>query len=233
MPSPLAERHIELQARVRASLERSVGTLWTGLGSYDEADIERWLRQVVPVVTAGQAQAVALVDAYLARALERQPLGVDPQEILAVTRNGVAPDEVYRRPFVDVWGGLKDGKLWNEAVALGLERATSAAAIDAQLAMRTAAREIGQADSAIRGYRRVPDAGACEFCVLVAGQTYSTSDLMPVHNRCGCGVEPITDGPPITKAPTGAKGGTVSVAVRDHGELGPLLVNAADNFTAL
>lgn len=231
MATALAERHIVLHARLRDRVEQTAGQMWQRLGSYNEPDVERWLAQVVPLIHAGQSQAVTLTDAYLARALDRQPVGLDPQTVIDAARNGVPATEVYRRPFVDVWGGLKDGKQWQEAVALGLERATSAAAMDMQLAMRTAARDIGESDSAIRGYMRVPDAGACDFCQLVAEQTYSTGDLLPVHNRCGCGVEPITDGPIIRKAPTGASSKDLSVAVHDHGELGPVLADAADNFT--
>lgn len=234
MPSRLAEGHILVQARLRSAVEQATGRAWTALPAYNEEDIELWLSRAVPVVQAGQRQAVAAVDLYLARSLERQPLGLDADEVIAAARNGVTAEEVYRRPFVDVWGGLKAGNRWEDAVAAGLVRATSAAAMDMQLAMRTAVRDIGEADDGIKGYARVPDGGACDFCLLVAGQTYSTADLMPVHNRCGCGVEPITDGPNIRSAPTGASNDDgLTVAIEDHGELGPLLVNAADTFTAL
>jgi hypothetical protein len=233
MASRLAENHILLQESLRKRIERAAGLTWTSLGKYNEADVDTFLARIVPLIQGGQAQAALLTDAYLARALDRPALGIDTAEVIANARNGVAAEEVYRRPFVDVWGGLKSGKPWNEAVALGLERATSAAAMDMQLAMRTAARDIGVADSGIRGYLRVPDGGACDFCLLVAGQVYSTADLMPVHNRCGCGVEAITDGPEIRTAPEGASNDDLSVAVADHGELGPVLVDASHDFAAL
>ena len=192
MASQLANGHILVQQRLRAAIVRATGLTWASLEKYNEADVDEWLRRVVPIVQAGQRQAVAATDAYLARALERQPLGVDAEDIIANARNGATADEVYRRPFVDVWGGLKEGRPWADAVGLGLDRATSAAAMDMQLAMRGAARDIGVADSGIFGYERVPNGGACEFCLIASTQRYHTEDLMPLHNRCGCSVEPLT-----------------------------------------
>lgn len=45
----------------------------------------------------------------------------------------------------------------------------------------------------IVGYERVPDGGACVLCLTAAGQRYHSDDLMPIHDKCGCGVEPLTE----------------------------------------
>lgn len=58
---------------------------------------------------------------------------------------------------------------------------------------------------AIVGYERIPDGDACELCNLAAGQRYKTDDLMPIHNLCGCGVEPVMGNEVLTPK-KGAKG---------------------------
>lgn len=44
----------------------------------------------------------------------------------------------------------------------------------------------------IVGFQRVADPGACEFCQEVDGAYLKADDVMPLHNNCGCSVEPIT-----------------------------------------
>jgi len=44
---------------------------------------------------------------------------------------------------------------------------------------------------AIGGFQRVADGGACEFCQTVDGAFLYSDDVMPLHNRCGCGIEPV------------------------------------------
>lgn len=114
----------------------------------------------------------------------------------------------------------------------GLAHAKSSAAMDVQNTMRHTLKLIGDMDTTILGYRRVPDVTACEFCKLIAGRRYLTSELQPVHANCGCGVDVIT------AANRGDFFGKLEndlsipgVAVREHGELGPLLVDPADHFT--
>jgi hypothetical protein len=100
--------------------------------------------------------------------------------------------------------------------------------------MRQTLVAVGEQDPTILGYQRVPDAGACAFCRLVAGQRYRTDQLMPLHNHCGCGVDVITadNRAGFTGKPENdlSKPG---VAVNDHGELGPVLGDPAHTFTAL
>lgn len=188
----LADNHVLVQAHLRTAIERAVGLTWRSLPGYDRADIDQWLARIVPLVRAGQTQAIAATDLYLARALERQPLGVDAAAIISQTRNGVDSEVVYQRPFVETWGGLKSGQQWTDAVASGGARAVSAAAMDMQLAMRGAAREIGMADRGIYGFERVTDGKACALCVVASTQRYHTENLLPIHNFCGCSVSPLT-----------------------------------------
>lgn len=45
----------------------------------------------------------------------------------------------------------------------------------------------------IVGYERVPDGNACSLCNTAAGQRYRSSDLLPIHGGCGCGVRPVLE----------------------------------------
>lgn len=240
-PPPLVDAHIEAQRRLREQAAAAVAAAWQSLPAYNEADVATFLARAVPVTQAAQRASVQVTSAFLQRLVGAR-VAPAPEQVLAKVRNGTPPTEVYRRPFVNVWTDLKHGKPYEMAVASGLERATSSVQMDVQLAMRQTLVDVAQRNTMILGYQRVPDPGACAFCRLIAGQRYHVDQLMPVHNRCGCGVEPITSenrdqftgrkkfdqAIPATVGPDG----TVT-AIVDHGELGPLVVDGHDHFTSL
>lgn len=234
MPSSpeLTRAHIEAEARLRALTERAVRRAWTGLASYDQADVPNFLSLVVPVIEAAQRQSVALTVAYLARAVDGPAVGLNVPEVIAGLRNGVPSSEVYRRPFVTVWSDLKDHRPYEQAVNAGLARASASAAMDVQLAMRQTLVAVGERSDTIVGYQRVPDADACAFCVLVAGQRYLTEQLLPIHNRCGCGVDVITaaDRGNFFAGNMANDLSIPGVAVHEHGELGPVLGDPNHSF---
>lgn len=227
MASALASAHIEAERRIRVAAERAVRSIWESLPGYDRENVDEWLSKVLPVVLASQRQSVMITDAYLARALERRPLGVDSAELAASLRGPVAPGEVYERPFVTVWTALKGGTAYPDAVNAGLARATGTAAMDVQMAMRSTANAVQDVDDAIFGFQRVADPGACEFCSLVDGAYVKSADAMALHNHCGCGLEVLTS--PHSLAATLPSG----VAVHQHGELGPVLGSPDHDFTQL
>lgn len=257
---PEARAHIAANSRLQEITAAATAAAWLDLASYDEADVPRFLARIVPVVLAAQRASVTSTIAYLSRMIGRRaaPVNVDdligasirtatPAVIEASQRGGTAlspdatgvpPEIVYRRPFVEVWGALADHTPWEDAVALGGERVAGTAALDIQNTMRHTLRAVGEADDLIFGYARVPDADACAFCKLIAGRRYLTSDLMEVHTRCQCGVEVITAanrddyfGKAENDLAIPVEG--VKVAVVQHAELGPLLVNAEHAFTSL
>lgn len=237
MATALAEAHIAAQARLRELAVQTVLATWDGLGAYDAANVAPWLQVVVPLVAGAQRQSAALTNAFLARALGRPPAPVNLAAVTgAAIRAGTPPAIVYRRPFVTVWTGLRDGTPWTEAVNAGRARAGASAAMDVQNTMRHTLLTIGSADKEILGFARVPDADACDFCRLVAGKRYLTSTLMEVHPRCGCGVDVITaaNRGDFTGKPSHdleISSGPVTAKVVQHGELGALLVDGHDHFT--
>lgn len=225
--SALTDAHIEAQRRLRVMVAQAVGTAWTSLPAYDEEQVPTFTATAASVVVAGQRQSVALTNAYLARALGRQPLPLDTPAIIAALRGDATPGEVYRRPFVTVWTALKAGSEFEAAVAAGLARATSTASMDVQMAMRAASNAVQAADDRIYGFQRAADPGACSYCSMLDGAYVKSADAMPMHNGCGCGLEPLTaPHPRAASLPDG-------VAVHEHGELGPVLGDPAHSFDSL
>lgn len=230
MAHPLTDAHIRAQARLRGLTVTAVERLWREMRGYDRSDLDAWLATVVPTVGAAQRASVALTDAYLARMLDRAPLGVSADEIIRANRGDVSPEEVYKRPFVTVWSALGAGTLHEDAIAAGLARATGTAAMDVQMAMRATSNTVQAADDGIYGYERVADAGACQFCLEVDTAFVYSADAMALHDRCGCGLEPVTR--ETRGQRVGQKGQHGKrVAIRQHGELGPVLTDPAHSFT--
>lgn len=244
MSSALAQAHIRAEAQLRRSVVTALTRIWGELPAYNRENVDEWLSRALPAVAAGQRRSIAVTEAYLARALGRQPLGLDREQLMgAAVRAGTAPEDVYQRPFVTLWSSLGEGTPYEDAVAGGLARATSSAAMDVQLSMRATADAVDAVDEGFYGYTRVADPGACEFCLEVDGAYVKASDgfVMALHNNCGCGLEPNTaphrgavrlpDGSQVRAHQYGPL--TDKVAVEEHGELGPLLVHPDQHFTQL
>jgi hypothetical protein len=237
MPSPLAEAHMEAEARLRWTVEKALTGVWASLPGHDRANVDEWLSTVLPAVATAQRASVAVTEAYLAQVLGRPPIGVNQEDLIgAAVRNGTPPATVYERPFITLWGGLGNGLTFEDASRKALARATSTAAMDVQLSMRATANAVGLADDGIYGYARAADSGACQFCVTVDGAYVKSADAMPLHNHCGCGLEPLTE--PHRGAVLLPDGRRVReyaygplVEVHRHGELGPVLTGSGDHFT--
>lgn len=225
MPS-LSEAHILLQERLRSVTTAAVAAAWTALSGYDEEDVDPFVEQVAGLVLLAQARAVALTDAYLARALGRGPLGLVASDLSgAAVRNGTTPEQEWRRPFVTVWTALGKGSLYEAAVATGLARAKGMAAADVQLSHRAAYGATMRADPKIKGFQRVADSGACDFCNSVNGAFVKSASAMALHNGCGCGLRPVLREVAASPVPE-------TVAEHEHGEMGLVLTDPAHGFTA-
>lgn len=205
MPSPLAEAHREAQLRIRTGTARAVGQVWKELGSYDRSDVNRYINTVTPVIEGGKRNAITTAAAFVGRTVKKKPPEIDVASVSKFVRNGTPIAAVQHRPFVATWTALKEGKPWEMAVEEGLTAAVSAAFTDVSLAARDAMPALTAQEPSIDGYQRVPGGDACDFCVLASTQRYTTGELMPLHNNCGCGVELLTDAPYSVSEYTGAK----------------------------
>lgn len=185
--------------RLRSQAANAVGLTWDLLGRWTGPDVEDvWLTQVLPIVAAGQMQAAGLAAAYVGQ-LGLAATGV-PADVPIDTgvyvggavRKGVGPENVYRRPLVQLWGDLADGTDFLKARQDGRGRAVGLADMDVRLAARQAANDAMATDERIVGYRRVPSGVfTCRFCAVASTQRYHKRDLLALHAHCDCSEVPI------------------------------------------
>lgn len=177
--------------QVRDRVKAYAANRWTALGSYRDADIERFIATVVPIVEAGQKQTAQLTVAYLdslARMSGFAPAGA-AMPITGDVIRGVAMAEVYKRPGVTVWTALADGKSITDAVGLGAKRVEQLIDMDLQLAQTHNARNYFGRAAGVVGYMRVLGGGNnCALCALASTQRYHRGNLLPIHEHCHCSV---------------------------------------------
>lgn len=248
-----------------------VGTIWDRFGGPSDAELEDFVRHVVPIVAGARLATVKLMAGYLGlvinNALGESPVvRLDITAILASIRNGTPIDEVYTRSVVTMRSALADNKPYVDALAAARARAVSAARMDVAVVNRDAAADGMSSEPRIVGYTRVLSGAACAFCAAASTQRYKSEDLMPLHNNCDCDVAPIIgtrdpgrvvnhqllanlkeaggsqywqgnftvdENGTIRHPPAdgSSEGAPLDVAVREHGELGPVLTDARDAFT--
>jgi hypothetical protein len=220
--------------KTRDAVANAVRHHWQSLPAYRDEQVEPFVKRVVPLVEAGQRRAISLTDAYMSHVLKERPIGLQFDSLIgASARNGVDPATVYARPFTTVWTSIE--RLGFEAaVVKGLDRLMSTAEMDVALSARDASKAFGMASSRVAGFMRVADPGCCDFCQSINGVRVAREDAAPLHNRCGCTVEPIEVGSPqasgdFTSFAPGAVFGDTQIEF--HGELGPVITNKHNHFT--
>lgn len=234
---------------IRARVEAFATAQFTA-GQYRDADLERFVGLVVPVVLAGQRQVSAVTDAYLARQLS-DLLGrrVPPVGALKAYPRGVDPVDVYARPFVTVRTKLSEGMAFDGAKSAGLARLVDITRTDMQLAKTHTAREAFSNADGITGYSRVLSGNvSCALCYVASTQRYSREDLLPIHPGCDCSVEPImgefdrdaelsatheaiSDRLGTSDAGARAPDYRKQLIVQEHGEMGPMLAVRGQHFS--
>jgi hypothetical protein len=151
---------------------------------------------------------------------------------------------------------VADGVTPDKAKRKALVRLAAIAETDITLAVREQVRKTLGTIPGVTGYRRIlhpelSESGPCGLCVVAANRIYHVEDLKPIHDRCVCETLPIIGAldPGLMlnaselEAIYDAAGGTggeiikagrrhsaalkkVRVALAEHGELGPVLVDA-------
>lgn len=224
-------------------------------------DPQPFMSQAVPLIHGAQTALVALTDAYIAALLSLDldtampPAGVDPGPIIAATRgNDVTAEQVYTRPFHEVWSALGEKRRLSEAVGLGAIRVREIAETDLQITHAHAARAAmtgSPARAQITGWRRMlKGETSCALCVIASTQRYTVEQLNPIHPGCDCEVAPIIgkvrhviDRELLDRAQAATKDllgfhpareqlRNVTLQItREHGEHGTVLVNPRHRFT--
>ena len=178
--------------RIRAQAERAIAQVWDALPGTPRALIGEWVDVAAPILDGVAQAAVAVTDAYLARALADQPLGITVPEATAALGGGIPTEQILERPFLRTWHHLNMGATYEIARQAGRTYATSIAAGAVSRSHFGAMHASLDSRPWVQGYRRVVSgAGACDFCITIAGNTYSRADIAPAHRSCDCIVEPI------------------------------------------
>jgi hypothetical protein len=265
-PQDLIVRYQAVYGQLRTGTAARVGEAWARLGGPSDTNIEAFLAVVLPLVQGAEVATVRLVAGYMA-AMARDITGTGTEAAIAIgavtgeALRGVAPADVYTRPIITMRAALAAGKEYPDAFRIAQQRASTTAETDVLLAQRAATDEVIRQEPRIVGYRRVLTGRSCAFCATASTQRYHSDNLMPIHDRCDCGIAPIfgtrDPGNVINRGLLGdlkaaardgggnrdywdqrhvtvEEDGTVNlpkVAVHEHGELGPVLTDAADHFT--
>src|SRR5688572_27670743 len=97
-------------ADVRKRVVQFASTSWNGMADYRDADVDRLVRLVVPVVAAGQTRAASLTVAYLRALADAAGVALPGTVDASVTAyRGVPAVDVYRRPAVTLYTALANG----------------------------------------------------------------------------------------------------------------------------
>jgi hypothetical protein len=184
-----------------------------------------------------------------------RPAPLDLEAVTGAALRGVDPTDVYLRPFHTIWTALSEGKRLADAVAAGWTRARTLVATDLQLAKTHTSRDVLGRDDRVVGYRRVLTGREdCGICAVAATQRYRKENLAAIHGGCDCGVQPIYGdrdpgqvidpdgldrahdaiaerfGADAVDATARAAAYWPQIAIREHGELGPVLTLRAHAF---
>jgi hypothetical protein len=255
----LLDAYNSLSSRLVRGLGVRVAGAFTNLGSWRDADFERFTKMIEPTLTGGRLQAARLQVGFYQQMAKARGEAFSSPSISASDftvpklRNGAAAQEVYRRPFVDVYTALSQKKDMTQAIFSGANRISSIVSTDMQLARRNAGFMSRGANDNIVGYARtLTGSENCALCYTASTQRYRRGELMPIHPGCDCGEMPIFgDQDPgqviddirldATHEAVEARFGFSdpgaraidyrSIAIREHGELGPMLTVADQHFT--
>ncbi|MER6485752.1 hypothetical protein ABT264_19615 [Streptomyces virginiae] len=236
-----------------------INRTWADLGSWRGEDVARFQRTALPVMLAGQRQVASLTTVYLERlyreiADETVRTDLDFDRVTGRALRDVDPEDVYERPFKEVWTALSDGESLDTALARGAHRLETIAKTDLQLARTHTVREVGDGlprfEYTVRELQGEYD---CALCMIASTQRYRKRDLAPIHPGCDCLVKLVTadedPGQVIDEARLEAIHDAVEAALgdfdrggramdyrkiiisREHGEIGPVLGYRGQRFT--
>lgn len=182
---PLTTRFQQSLVRLVAAASPRVQRAWAALPDYDEQRVAEFAAETESTFNAAKRGAIAQAGGYYALSAGVQPVGVNPNLI------DVTPD--YRAPFIATWRALKMGEPFEAAVASGAARSEAIVFnLVSSASRRTGDEVIRRAGVKVIGWERIPDGGACSWCLEVSPGFYQSAESADFgHDRCGCTAAPI------------------------------------------
>lgn len=220
---------------------------------YNPVLVAALAREMAAASTAAQDTVAGLAAEYMTQAIAATGATIvipQPRRLSVPVRNGVDLRLVHHRPAEAYKKAIATGSTHDEALVKAGIRARGLAFTDLSLQARSAQQRILEM-AGITTFRRVirPElskTGTCGMCIVAADQVYHSGDLMPLHPpSCNCAVMPIIgDNDPGKQlnredldqlyADAGSNRAEdlrrTRYAVNEHGEFGPTLTKADDNF---
>lgn len=257
--TPLDRKYGTAVKGVWASVLGRSARSWTDLGAWREADVRRFQAKTLPVLIGGQRQIAALTATYLEQlykeiADETRRAELDFDKVTGRALRGVDPEDVYRRPFVDVWKALHDEEPLDVALERGANRLEIIAKTDLQLARTHTVREVADEQPQVEyTIRELQGEYNCALCLIASTQRYHKKDLAPIHPGCDCLVKTVKSDYDPGQVVDDDKLEAIHAAVQDalgrhdrggravdyrklivsndHGEIGPVLGFKGQRFT--
>lgn len=255
-PDPRIVRTFDAFAEQRQRQVQRITDMVTALfagfdGWYSDSLVGEVTDQVAVLLAPGQLGVAALTDAYLARVTSAvfgravSAAGV-PASMGRTLRIGPANhQEVYARVAAEYRFQRFLGESDTAASEKAVIRAQEMVGTDLDLAHQHQVLRFNQSRNVTRYRRVIRSEKTCGLCAAASDRLYYRGDLMPIHARCRCGVIAVTaqsDPGSLLNEQTfqdlyQAAGSTygkdlkrVQVQVVQHGELGPQLRVAGQNF---
>lgn len=251
----LVEAEGQTLETVATNLTNGLLSLWRAFrGWYDPAAVDRFGQDAADLVIAAQTVAGGLTEQHMRLQLSQLGAVLFPAgpvvDLPRDLRFGAMTADVYQRPvrtarYLTSLVAPPTQTPPPEALEVAAQRLTKTALADLQLARTTSAQQSMYA-TGIDTFRRIihPEltGQVCGLCIVAADRIYKRQNLLPIHPGCKCTVLPIVgDQDPgralnradLDKLYAAAGGSTraedlrrTRIAVTEHGELGPVLVNA-------
>lgn len=164
----------------------------------DRLDGSGWPQRMATVVASAQTEAVRATGGYLTAYLSaetgrrQRAITIDTRRYAGRTRDGRPLAEALESPLIGVRAALKDGKTPEEALRVGLHRATRMVSVDLDHAHRAALTDTIDADQRFTGWERAT-AGTCGACMALSG---TSGTRFEVHPGCNCVPAPKVKGVP-------------------------------------
>jgi hypothetical protein len=156
---------------------------WDALDSHDEADVAEFEDRTSTGLAGAKLASVNLSAAFFSLALGIPQVGVQPDDI------DLEPDT--RGPFRAMWHAFTMGRAFEEALGVGRSTAQAVGFDFVQSTARRTGDLVAVASGQTVKWKRQPTARSCDWCRLVAGQTYNTAESADFgHERDDCDVVP-------------------------------------------